>query len=415
MLRSMFSGVSGLRSHQTMMDVIGNNIANVNTVGYKASTAVFADLLSQQISGAGAPTLTAGGTNPTQVGLGSKVEAISTSFTQGAAQLTGRDTDLSINGDGFFVVNKNGQQLVTRAGSLSFDSQGRVTSPDGGLVQGWPAAASGAINPNAAVADLQMPLGQTIAPSATTTLRLGGNLDAAAVAGANITSSIDVFDRQGTPVTATFTMTKTAVANQWTMSATATGPNSTVLPVTVAPATITFDPATGQITNGPFGMTIGGGNFPGPVNIDFGVPGTAAAFSQFSGASSLTGLSQDGFAMGQLNGFTIGPDGVVTGVFSNGRNRSIGQIALANFSNPAGLEKVGDSEFRATVNSGLAQIGTANSGGRGNFSGSTLEMSNVDLAREFTNLIVAQRGFQANSRVITSADELLQELVNLKR
>jgi flagellar hook protein FlgE len=411
----MFSGVSGLRGHQTMMDVIGNNIANVNTVGFKSSTAVFADLLSQQVTGAGAPTAAQGGTDAQQVGLGSKIQSISTSFTQGAAQLTGRDTDLSINGDGFFVVNKNGQQLFTRAGSLSFDSQGRVTSPDGGLVQGWPADGNGVINPNAAVSDLQMPLGQTISPQATSTLRLGGNLDAAATTGASITSSIDVFDRQGTPVTATFTMTKSATADQWTMSATATGPNNTVLPVTVSPATITFNPANGQITNGPFSLTVGGGNFPAPITVDFGTPGAADAFSQFAGSSSLTGLSQNGYAMGQLNGFTFGPDGVVTGVFSNGRNRAIGQIALANFSNPAGLEKVGDSEFRSTANSGLAQIGTASSGGRGNFSGSTLEMSNVDLAREFTNLIVAQRGFQANSRVITSADELLQELVNLKR
>jgi flagellar hook protein FlgE len=398
-----------------MMDVIGNNIANVNTVGFKSSTAVFGDLLSQMVSGAGAPTATAGGTNPTQVGLGSRIAAISTSFTQGAAQLTGRDTDLSINGDGFFVVNKNGQQLFTRAGSLAFDAEGRVTTPDGGLVQGWPAGVDGTINSNATVSDLQMPLGQTIAPSATSTLRLGGNLNAAATAGTALTSSIDLFDRQGTPVTATFTMTKSATADQWTMTATAAGPGGAPITATVSPATITFNPANGQITNGPFSLTLGGGNFPGPVNIDFGTSGTSDAFSQFSGTSSLTGLSQDGYSMGQLNGFTIGPDGVVTGVFSNGRNRSIGQIALASFSNPAGLEKVGDSSFRSTVNSGLAQVGTANSGGRGNFSGSTLEMSNVDLAREFTNLIVAQRGFQANSRVITSADELLQELVNLKR
>lgn len=414
MLRSMFSGVSGLRSHQTMMDVIGNNIANVNTMGYKTSTAMFQDLLSQVLNGAGVASADAGGTNPAQVGLGVKVAGISTTFTQGASQLTGRATDLAIQGDGFFVVRRQGQELFTRAGSLSFDSLGRLTTPDGGILQGWPADAVGAINTNAAITDLSMPLGQTIAPQVTGSLTLGGNLNASDPVGTSITSSIEVFDQQGTPITMSFTFTK-AAANSWNLTGTATDPSGASLAVTMAGSPLTFSPATGALTSGAVTATVAGGGFPAALTVDLGTPGSPEAITQFAGPNDVAALSQDGYALGALQAFTIGNDGVVTGVFSNGRNRPIGQIALGSFSNPVGLEKVGDSLFRPTVNSGLAQIGTAGSGGRGTLSGSTLEMSNVDLAREFTNLIIAQRGFQANSRVITASDELLQDLVNLKR
>ena len=153
----------------------------------------------------------------------------------------------------------------------------------------------------------------------------------------------------------------------------------------------------------------------GTIDIDFGAVGDATGLRQFAGQSSVAALSQDGSALGTLQSFTIGSDGIVTGVFSNGRTRPIGQVALAGFSNPSGLEKTGSSLYRASVNSGLPQIGQAGGGGRGTLSGSTLEMSNVDLAQEFTNLIIAQRGFQANSRIITASDEMLQDLVNLKR
>ena len=414
MLRSMFSGVSGLRSHQTMMDVIGNNIANVNTMGYKTSTAMFQDLLSQVLSGAGVATDEAGGTNPAQVGLGVRLAGISTTFTQGASQLTGRATDLSIQGDGFFVVRRQGQELFTRAGSLSFDSMGRLTTPDGGVLQGWPADAVGGINTNAATADLAMPLGQTIAPQVTGVATLGGNLDAAADIGTQITSSIEVFDQQGTPITLSFTFEKTA-ANTWDLTAEGTDPAGNPLTVTMSGSPLTFSPTTGALTSGAVTATIGGGGFPAALDIDFGTAGSPESITQFAGPNDIAALSQDGYALGSLQAFTIGNDGIVTGVFSNGRNRPIGQIALGSFANPVGLEKVGDSLYRPTVNSGLAQIGTAGSGGRGTLSGSTLEMSNVDLAREFTNLIIAQRGFQANSRVITASDELLQDLVNLKR
>lgn len=409
MLRSMFSGVSGLRSHQTMVDVIGNNIANVNTFGFKSSTVLFQDLLSQVLNGAGVPTGIVGGTNPAQVGLGVKVAGISTSFTQGASQLTGRSTDLSIQGDGFFVVHQGDETLFTRAGALSFDASGRLVTPDGGIVQGWLAGPTGTINTNASPTDLVMPLGQSLPPSPTGTIQLGGNLDAATPIGQAIVTAITVYDQLGTPTSVSASFTRTG-ANTWDLAVDTNG-DSTYEPA----AALTFDGTTGELLSPNPTFTMLSGTFTGPITADFGAVGSPNALVQFAGASSVAALAQDGYALGSLQSFTIGQDGVVTGVFSNGRNRPLGQIALAGFANPLGLEKAGGSMFRPTVNSGLANIGVAGAGGRGTFLGSTLEMSNVDLAREFTNLIIAQRGFQANSRIITVSDELLQDLVNLKR
>ena len=409
MLRSMFSGVSGLRSHQTMVDVIGNNIANVNTFGFKSSTVMFQDLLSQVLTGAGVPSATTGGTNPAQVGLGVKVAGVSTSFTQGASQLTGRSTDLSIQGDGFFVVRTGAETLFTRAGALSFDAAGRLVSPDGAIVQGWLADATGNINTNGAAVDLGMPLGQSLAPSATTTLQLGGNLDASTPVGQPIITAITVYDQLGSPLSVSGSFTRTA-ANTWDFAVDTDGDG------TFEPAgALTFDGTTGALTSPNPSITMLAGTFAGPLTVDFGAAGSPNALVQYAGPSSVAALSQDGYELGSLQSFTIGQDGVVTGVFSNGRNRPLGQIAIAGFTNPMGLEKAGGSLFRPTVNSGLANVGQAGTGGRGTLLGSTLEMSNVDLAREFTNLIIAQRGFQANSRVITASDELLQDLVNLKR
>ena len=425
MLRSMFSGVSGLRAHQTMMDVIGNNIANVNTIGYKSSSVVFQDMLSQVLSGAGVPTAGPGGlggTNPSQVGLGVKIGGITTSFRQGASQLTGNSTDMSIQGDGFLIARNSGQTLFTRAGALSFDALGRMVTPDGGVIQGWTADTAGVVNTNASTGDLQMPLGQAISPQATTKLSIGGNLNAevpTTLPGAEVFTSITVYDTLGKALDLTFGMKMTA-ANTWSVQPyTPDGADVDTAPDTLGAAfNLTFDATTGKITAPltPPTVTIPGtfGTFPGPVTIDFGTT-APDGLRQFAGKTTASALSQDGATTGALQTFSLGADGSVTGVFSNGRNRVIGQIAMASFSNPSGLEKVGGSFYRPTPNSGLAQIGVSGTGGRGSIAGGTLEMSNVDLAQEFTSLIASQRGFQANSRVITTADELLQELVNLKR
>lgn len=423
MIRSMYSAVSGLRNHQTMMDVVGNNVANVNTTGFKSSTTVFQDVLSQVLRGAGLGAPGTGGTNPAQVGLGSRIAGISTDFSQGGLQRTGRATDFAIQGDGFFVTQFAGQQLFTRAGSFSVDSAGRLTTQDGGLVQGWQADATGGVNTNAGITNLVIPVGDLVSPVQTGQVTMGGNLPAEAADGTVISNSVEVFDGQGNPITLRLEFTKTD-ANEWNAvyryvdGAGALQPAPPAAGSAITDGTITFG-ANGELTSG-FAMTIAGGAIPGfgagnPITISLGAAGQPNRLTQFGSLTSASILAQDGAAAGTLQSFTVSQEGLIVGAYSNGRTRAIGQLALATFANPEGLEKAGSSTYRTTVNSGLAQLGIGAQGGRGLISSGTLEMSNVDLANEFTSLIVAQRGFQANSRVVTTSDEMLQEVVNLKR
>src|SRR4051794_19540912 len=210
----MFSAVSGLRAHQTKMDVTGNNIANVNTVGFKSSQTVFQDTLSQVVRAGGAPAADRGGTNPAQVGLGVKLAATTTNWTQGAAQTTGRSTDFMIEGDGFFVTRKGTEQLFTRAGSFDFDAQGNLVTPDGGLLQGWTANAAGTVNTNLPIGDLKVPYGQVVNPQQSTTGSLIGNLPSDAAVGATVQTGISMYDSQGVEQKVFYSFTKTA-ANTW--------------------------------------------------------------------------------------------------------------------------------------------------------------------------------------------------------
>jgi flagellar hook protein FlgE len=409
----MYSGVTGLRSYQSMMDIVGNNIANSNTVGFKSSQVVFQDRLSQLLQGAGLPEGDQGGTNPSSVGLGVRLAATPTVFAQGGLQVTGKQTDLSIQGDGFFAVTIGGETVFTRAGAFSFDSEGRLVSPQGGVVQGWLADATGDINTTLPIESLQMPLGQVIPPVETESMVLGGNLPADVADGTTISASTTIYDAQGTAFRLTLEWERdvasdvAGVSNAWQVTSyldgTAFGAVQQV-DFTIADGLPTI---TDYDTGDPAAVA---GEWDGDgVNIDLD------AATQFSGPSSLTALSQDGAAVGFLQSFSISQEGLITGVFSNGKTQALGQVALVNFNNPAGLEKVDGSNYRITVNSGLPQIGEAGTGGRGLLAAGTLEMSNVDLANEFTALIIAQRGFQANSRIISASDELLQDLVNLKR
>ncbi len=393
MLRSLFSGISGLRSHQTMMDVTGNNIANVNTSGFKSSNTQFQDTLSQMLRAAGAPQGQNAGSNPSQVGLGVRVAGVSTNFGQGSAQQTGRSLDLMVNGDGFFIAKTVNETLFTRAGGLTFDIRGTLITPEGAKVQGWQAdPASGAINTTAGVTDIQLPISTLMQPSATATTVFEGNLPGDAAIGQSLPASIDVYDNQGTRSTLSVTFRKDS-ADTWS-----------VLEGAATLGTITFSGGGSAHTLTPATLTSSGG-----IDLDL------ATVTGYSGTTSIKAASQDGYAVGSLTAFNIGPDGILTGIFSNGLKQAVAQIATATFANVAGLEKAGSTMYRTSVNSGLARIGAPGLEDRGAISSGTLEMSNVDLAAEFTNLIIAQRGFQANSRVITSSDELLQDLVNLKR
>ncbi|MDQ0261026.1 flagellar hook protein FlgE [Sinomonas atrocyanea] len=391
MLRSLYSGISGLRAHQTMLDVTGNNIANVNTTGFKGSSTQFEDTLSQLTQGASGPQPATGGTNPAQIGLGVKVAAVTTNFTQGSAQTTGKATDMMISGDGFFITSRGGQQLYTRAGSFGFDAGGRLVGPDGGILQGWTANAAGVVNTGAPIGDVTLSPTATIPAVATSQVGVDGNLPSDAAAGTSLERDIKVFDANGTARNLALTFTKTA--GGWNVAA------------------ADADGATGAGTLAFTGgkQTAGGTLAVGGITVDFG------AVTGYAGMTTVAATSQNGSSAGTLEAFTLGSDGSLIGSFSNGLKQTVGRIALAKFTNPSGLEKAGDSSYTVTANSGTAQVGQAGDPGFGTLAGGALEMSNVDLSQEFTNLIVAQRGFQANARIITTSDQVLQELVDLKR
>jgi flagellar hook protein FlgE len=406
MLRSMFSAISGLRAHQTKLDVAGNNIANVNTVGFKGSQTVFEDTLSQVLRNGSSPQGDTAGTNPAQVGLGVKVAGITTNFGQGSTQNTGRASDFMISGDGFFVTKQGNEDLFTRAGSFDLDGVGNLVTPDGAKLQGWTAGADGTVDVNGPIGDLRIPSGQVLPPVATTGFALGGNLSAGGTA-TPVTSQISVFDDLGNAHPVSVTMTKQAGAgNSWDVSFV---DNYSGTPTPMGgPATITFN-ADGTLPAGQPPLLVPGPA--GPVAVDL------SKLTQFGGKADAAAktTADSGSAMGVLQGYSLSNDGTIVGSYSNGLKQSLGKLALATFTNPGGLEKAGNSSFRAAANAGNPLIGAAGTGGRGSLSAGALEMSNVDLAEEFTGLIVAQRGFQANSRVITTSDEILQDLVQLKR
>ncbi|MCQ9162508.1 flagellar hook protein FlgE [Arthrobacter sp. STN4] len=390
MLRSLYSGISGLRAHQTMLDVTGNNIANVNTAGFKGSSVQFQDTLSQLTRSGSAAQEATGGSNAAQVGLGVQVAAVSTNFAQGSSQATGRSTDMMISGDGFFITSKRGQQSYARAGAFDLDSRGRLVSPDGALLQGW-AATNGQVNSGGALGAIRISKDMVAPAAATTKAVLGGNLPSDAAAGATVVRDVRAFDTTGAARNLALSFTKTAAG--WDVAAAddngATGAGN-----------LTF--ANGRLTGGG-ALTVGG------IAVDM------SALTGNAGSTTAAVTSHDGNAAGTLESFAMGTDGTLTGTFTNGENMVIGQVALANFTNPEGLEKTGSSGYRATAASGTATIGVAGQGGFGELTSGYVEMSNVDLSQEFTNLIVAQRGFQANARIITTSDEVLQELTQLKR
>ena len=390
MLRSLYSGISGLRAHQTMLDTTGNNIANVNTAGFKSSSVQFQDTLSQMTQGATTPGANAGGRNPAQVGLGVQVAGISTNFGQGSAQNTGRSSDMMIAGDGFFVTRNGGSTTLTRAGAFDFDAMGRLTSPNGGIVQGR--MANNGILPNGgALQDIALPKDLVAPGVATTTASLIGNLPKETAVGESIVQDKEIFAADGTSRTLSMTFTRTA--GGWSVAA---------------------NDGTGATGSANLTLAANGTLNGGTMNVG----GVAVDLSKITGYADLKTISiseQNGRSAGTLESYTLGADGTLTGTFSNGAQQAIAQIILGSVANPAGLQKSGGSGYTITANSGGLEFGAPGATGMGEIAGGMLEMSNVDLSQEFTNLIVAQRGFQANARIITTSDEVLQELSNLKR
>jgi flagellar hook protein FlgE len=409
MLRSMFSAISGLRAHQVMMDEIGNNIANVNTVGYKSGRVNFQDILSQTFRGASAPQGGLGSINPAQVGLGVTVAGIDVIMTQGNLQSTGRLTDMAIQGDGFFVMSDGSRNYFTRDGSFDVGLGGNLINPASGLkVQGWNASSAGAIDTTTATSDVVIPLGTRTTALASSTATITGNLDAAAAVGATASTTLTMIDSLGVSHSVKVTFTKTG-ANAWDWAA-ATDPTDAAASTT-STGTITFnsDGTYASATGSPVSLTLTNGAT-SPLDVATGMD----AMTGYQGTSSLNG-QVTGFTSGTLVTFTIGSAGDITGVFSNGQTQLLGQIAMASFVNAGGLLRQGQNLYAASSASGTPSVGVPGSGGRGTVTTGSLEMSNVDLATQFTSMITAERGFQANGKVITTSDEMLQDLVNLKR
>jgi flagellar hook protein FlgE len=452
------------------MDVVGNNIANINTTGFKRNRVNFQDILYQQLSGAARPTDQIGGVNPVEVGLGMSVASIDTVHTQGSLQTTGIGTDLAISGNGFFVLDNAGQQLFTRAGAFSVDADGYLVNPANGMrVQGWMAQeveGYSMIDSSAPVGHLTIPVGDKDPARATTVINFASNLDrrmpiipadptARQVLEGTWTTQIEIFDAFGERHILQVQFTRavdddgTPVPNSWNAAVVVNPDSDETTETTVgfgeAPGiggadtfVVNFNNS-GTLLSAVDGDGVASGEA-GPVQmyVAFNVPGTdedgdgtlvrqqfvldlgnvgsfTRSITQFAEASSSRAVEQDGYTMGYLSNFRIDSTGIITGVFDNGTARPLGQVALATFTNQGGLEKMGDTNFRESTNSGLANIGTAITQGRGRVISGALEMSNVDMADQFTDMIITQRGFQANSRTIQTADQLLQELLTLKR
>lgn len=427
---ALFTGVTGLQVHQRRLDVIANNIANTNTVGYRGSRVLFQDLFSQTLQGGAAPIGNFGGTNPQQVGLGVRIGSIDVNHQQGSLITTGVSSDLAIQGNGFFVLSNGVANFFTRDGSFELNANGLFIEPATGMrVQGFLADGAGNIDTSGIPTDLFIPLGGGGIVRETTVANITGNLNADASAGTQHVFSIEVFDSLGTSREVRLAFTKTATNNQWSWQARYNnGSGDPTLFPAVGSGNIQFN-ANGRLTGGsPGTVAINAADFgtlgafpalPFDFNLDF------TAMTQLSsGSDATTGVplpsdatlrNQDGFPLGVLESFNISANGQINGVFTNGLTRTIGIVALGTFANVGGLSRDGSNLFRETPASGSAQIGGPQTGGRGTVTGGVLENSNVDLGAEFSNLIITQRGFQANARTITAADTLLQETVNLVR
>ncbi|WP_375405198.1 flagellar hook protein FlgE [uncultured Amnibacterium sp.] len=401
MLRSLYSGISGLRAEQTMLDVTSNNIANVNTTGFKSSSVQFEDTLSQIVSAAGLSTSAKAGTNPNQVGLGVKVAAVTNNLTEGSQTTTGNNLDAMISGDGYFVTQTGSTTQYTRNGSFHWDSQGRLSTADGALVQGWNGV-NGVVSTGGKPSVLTLPSGTVAPANATTSATMKGNLPSDAVVGTTLARDITVYSADGKARQLTVNLTADT-AGKWNYSIT----DGTT--TTATTGTIQTD-GTGNIAG-----TVGTSATPNLKPTIDGITVDLSGLSGFAGLTTSSFAKQDGNAAGTLLSVAMGADGTLSGTFSNGATVAIARLAIGTFTNPEGLEKAGNSTLVETLNSGSARLGTAGSDGYGSVVSGALEASNVDLSQEFTNLIVAQRGFQANARIITTSDEILQELTQLKR
>ncbi len=463
MMRSLYSGVAGLKTHQTKMDVIGNNIANVNTVGFKSSQVLFKDVLYQTTQSATGSSNNSGGTNAQQIGLGTGVATVSVTQTSGSAQSTNNPYDLMINGSSFFIVNRGGINYFTKVGAFKTDDAGNLVTGSGDYVMGWQVDPE---NPNEIKRDTVSALrpeaeeNQTAAPELTSQTYMTGNIDATdpkLQTEDGVVTTVSIYDSLGYSYTVKFKITESQtmaggynvtidsirdennvdISDRYKISLNGVGDGTADNPATTA---IAFNQSTGAFigVNGnagvdsvkllltPYDAATDGDVFTDVANEIDAITVDFSNLTMFSDAGECDiethrGKADDpsdgaGRTVGSLTDVTIDTQGRLYGVYDNGVSKLLGQIAVANFINPAGLEAIGGSLYKETRASGeFDGIGNDISANGETMTQGVLEMSNVDLSQEFTDMIVTQRGFQANSRIITVSDTLIEELVNLKR
>jgi flagellar hook protein FlgE len=463
MMRSLYSGVSGLQNHQTRMDVIGNNISNVNTIGFKRGRVNFQDMISQQMQGAAKPTDELGGVNPKEVGLGMTVAAIDNIFNQGNLQSTGVSTDIAIQGNGFFILKSGEESFYTRAGAFSLDTNGTLVNPANGMrVQGWMAEEVNGqmlVSTAATPTDLTIPVGAKDPAKETQNVKFACNLNKTTpeiLDGASLEdirkgtwgTEQEIYDSFGNKHLLSVSFQRVpGNPNQWQATVNVDEDNADFTQTRIGLGTTDGVENTFIVQFDNMGALQSVTDSAGNVSADFGqielltsftVPesndeadgtphrqtfainlGTIGSFentiTQSASKSTTKAYYQDGYTLGYLDTFKIDSSGVITGVYSNGTNRTIGQLALATFANDRGLEKAGDSTFVESNNSGMARIGESGVAGKGTLMAGALEMSNVDLSEQMTDMIVTQRGFQSNAKTIQTADTLLETVLSLKR
>jgi flagellar hook protein FlgE len=403
---SFSTALTGLESNNTALNTIANNLANMSTVGYKDQTDQFSTLFYQQLNG--------GPNGGVQVGVGTQIAETQTNFADGGLSSTGKSTDMALQGNGFFLIDDNGRQELTRAGDFVLSQAGSLQTTSGASVLGYPAI-NGAISLAGGVQPITLPLGQTLAAKQTASMNIQANLDASAAVGTSVPAPVTLYDSLGAAHQATVTFTKSGL-NSWNYSIALPAGDATGSAGTTG--TMTFD-GTGNLTN-PTGTVPGiafTGLSDGAQNMSFSwnLTGTGggSAITQTASSSNVASATQDGYASGSYQSFTVGSDGTVEASFSNGHQQVVGQIAIGAVANLQGLQATNNTAFEATLASGPVVIGTPGTAGRGTIEGGALESSNVDVSTEFSALIVAQRAFEANSKTVTTFDQATQEAINM--
>jgi flagellar hook protein FlgE len=405
--------LSGLAASSDSLNVIANNLANLNTDGYKDESLNFADVFNQMQS-------VSGNGDPIQFGSGVQVEGETSNYADGTVSSTGQASNMALQGNGFFVVQDqvNGQESFTRDGDFTVNSQGQLCTPQGQLVMGYPAV-NGQVSTSTALGPINVNQASNIPATATSSFQMNTNLDAGASTGATFSSPLTVYDSLGTSHTLTVTYTNTG-ANTWNYNITIPGSDvgSASGPQTVSSGTLTFN-ASGELTSPTTSVT--GINISGlsdgasNMSLTWNLTGSGGAptITQQDATSATSGTTQNGFGVGTLTGYSVLPDGTVQGQFSNNQTMALGQVAVASFANPQGLSQNGNNDLQATFASGSAVIGQAGAGGNGSITGGAIEESNVNLSTEFANMIVAQQGYEANAKVLTTMDQVSQATIQL--